>query len=71
LIPIDFIIKHLEDSLPNIFSFMVYYQNTNSTLNALHTRGIKGLPGHKKVTQCLHSGNAAYAAHTPRNVVGT
>jgi hypothetical protein len=47
----------------------------NTTLTPLHKalrmRGVKELPGHKKVTQCLRSGNAAYVAHTPRNVVGT
>jgi hypothetical protein len=53
--------------------------NVSSVLNttltplrkALRMRGVKGLPGHKKVTQCLRSGNAAHLAHTPRNVVGT
>jgi hypothetical protein len=34
-------------------------------------RGVKGLPGDKKVTQRLRSGDAAYVAHTPQNVVGT
>jgi hypothetical protein len=38
---------------------------------AWRMRGVKGLPDHKKVTQGLRSGNAAYVAHTPRNVVGT
>jgi hypothetical protein len=50
-------------------------EDVNTTLTPLRKawrmRGVKGLPGHKKVTQCLRSGNAAYVVHTPRNVVGT
>jgi hypothetical protein len=38
---------------------------------ALRKRDVKGLLGHKKVTQCLRSDNAAYVALTPRNIVGT
>ena len=47
------------------------YTTLTPLRKALRMRGVKGLPGHKKVTQCLRSGNAAYVAHTPRNVVGT
>jgi hypothetical protein len=54
---------------------LTFISDTNTTLTplrkALRMRGVKGLPGHKKVTQCLRSGNAAYVAHTPPNVVGT
>jgi hypothetical protein len=61
--------KHCVKKIESIFD----EHNTTLTLlrKALRMRGVKGLPGHKKVTQCLRSGNAAYVAHTPRNVVGT
>ena len=46
---------------------LLLLHNTSTTLTPLRKplrmRGVKGLPGHKKVTQCLRSGNAAY---TPR-----
>jgi hypothetical protein len=48
---------------------------TNTTLaslrKGLRTRGVRGLHDHKKDKQCSRSGNTAYVALTPRNVVGT
>jgi hypothetical protein len=59
----------------NIIHSVYFKLYSNTTLTplrkALRMRGVKGLVGHKKVTQCLRSGNAAYVAHTARNVVGT
>jgi hypothetical protein len=51
---------------------MFFYTTLTPLIKALRMRDVKGLPGHKKVTQRLRRlGNAAYIAHTPRNVVGT